>query len=161
MELDYLRERLRNLQDILLQDFKKRINEEIENVVQELRQHELQLKEFRGFSKSQTSNTWSNRIAVTENRQIGNGNVPTTRYEEISNTRANNNKESGKHKNQPRPLPDKVFIMRESYLTALLEVDHMRTIYHIFVAILLMLLLQSISYDYLAEGRSVILQLYQ
>ncbi|XP_011185430.1 sterol O-acyltransferase 1 [Zeugodacus cucurbitae] len=153
LELDYLRERLHNLQDILLKDFKKRINEEIEDVVQELRQHELQLNEFRGFAKSQNTNTWSNRIAVTADNQTGNGNVPTESSEKICTASGDNKILSGKHKKQPRPLPDKVFIVRESYLTALLEVDHMRTIYHIFATILLMLLIQSISYDYLAEGR--------
>lgn len=127
--------------------------------MQELRQHELQLNEFRGFANSQNTNTWSNRIAVTDDTQTANGNVPTERCEEI-NSKRTDNKLSGEHKKQPRPLPHKVFIMRESYLTALLEVDHMRTIYHIFVAILVMLLIQSISYDYLAEGRSVILWLY-
>uniref|UniRef100_A0A034WBI5 O-acyltransferase n=1 Tax=Bactrocera dorsalis TaxID=27457 RepID=A0A034WBI5_BACDO len=152
LELDYLRERLQHLQDSLLKDFKKCINEEIENVVQELRQHELQLNEFRGFAKSQHTNTWSNRIAVTEDTQTANGKVPTEKSKEI-NPESSDNKVAGKHKKQPRPLPDKVFKIRESYLTALLEVDHMRTIYHIFVAILLMLLIQSISYDYLAEGR--------
>ncbi|XP_050326015.1 sterol O-acyltransferase 1 [Bactrocera neohumeralis] len=152
LELDYLRERLQHLQDSLLKDFKKCMNEEIENVVQELRQHELQLNEFRGFAKSQHTNTWSNRIAVTEDAQTANGNVPTEKSKEI-NAESKDNKLAGKYKKQPRPLPDKVFKIRESYLTALLEVDHMRTIYHIFVAILLMLLIQSISYDYLAEGR--------
>uniref|UniRef100_T1GGP7 Uncharacterized protein n=1 Tax=Megaselia scalaris TaxID=36166 RepID=T1GGP7_MEGSC len=58
-------------------------------------------------------------------------------------------KPSGKKKK----LPDKVFVPRESYLTCLLEVDHMKSIYHVFVAVLLILLLNVAANDYFEEGR--------
>uniref|UniRef100_W8AZZ4 Sterol O-acyltransferase 1 n=2 Tax=Ceratitis capitata TaxID=7213 RepID=W8AZZ4_CERCA len=148
-ELNYLRERLLGLENILLKDFKKRLDEEIEGVVQELRQHELQTNEFHGFAKPQNTNTWSNRVPLA--KETPNGPKGSTVGLEKSTNSADNLK--NKHKKQPRPLPDKVFVIRESYLTALLEVDHMRTIYHIFACIFLILIIQSISYDYLTEGR--------
>ncbi|XP_053966717.1 sterol O-acyltransferase 1 [Anastrepha ludens] len=152
VEPNYLNKRLQSLQNVLLEDFKKRLDEEFEGVVQELRKHELQLNEFKGFAKPQNGSTWSNRILATEASNHSPTDSKTILSSKTENSSAEN-KQPGKHKKQPRPLPEKVFVVRESYLTALLDVDHMRTIYHIFGAMLLILLLHSISYDYFTEGR--------
>lgn len=69
------------------------------------------------------------------------------------------------HMNNPRParpendrpterhrLPDKQFTGCNSMLTDLLEVRHFRTIYNIFVVILLMLLLNTVVHDYVQDG---------
>ncbi|KAK3743073.1 hypothetical protein RRG08_063938 [Elysia crispata] len=49
-------------------------------------------------------------------------------------------------------LPDKVFVTRRSVLTELFEISHIRTIYHIFVAILIVFSLNTILYDVLEKG---------
>ena len=47
----------------------------------------------------------------------------------------------------------KVFKPRQSVLTGLLEVSHIRTIYNIFVAILIVFSLNTLVYDYIEHGR--------
>ncbi|XP_005102293.1 sterol O-acyltransferase 1 isoform X1 [Aplysia californica] len=49
-------------------------------------------------------------------------------------------------------LPDKVFVTRRSVLTELFEISHIQTIYHIFVAILIVFSLNTIVYDVLEKG---------
>ncbi|CAB4012843.1 sterol O-acyltransferase 1-like [Paramuricea clavata] len=50
----------------------------------------------------------------------------------------------------------KVFKARQSVLTDLLEVSHIRTIYNIFVAILIVFSLNTLAYDYIEHGRLVV-----
>lgn len=47
----------------------------------------------------------------------------------------------------------KVFIPRQSLLTELLEVNHIKTIYNIFVALLILLIFNTVVYDYIDTGR--------
>ncbi|XP_069110703.1 sterol O-acyltransferase 1-like isoform X2 [Argopecten irradians] len=54
---------------------------------------------------------------------------------------------------QKGELPDKAFHMRRSMLTELFEINHIRTIYHIFVAILIVFSLNTFVYDLVNEGR--------
>ncbi|KAK7110166.1 sterol O-acyltransferase 1-like isoform X2 [Littorina saxatilis] len=49
-------------------------------------------------------------------------------------------------------LPDKVYINRRSVLTELLESSHIQTIYHIFVAILIVFSLNTLVYDWVEKG---------
>lgn len=51
-----------------------------------------------------------------------------------------------------KPLPNKQFTHCNSLLTDLLEVRHFRTIYNIFVVILMMLLMNTFVNDYIADG---------
>ncbi|XP_071108604.1 sterol O-acyltransferase 1-like isoform X1 [Haliotis cracherodii] len=53
-------------------------------------------------------------------------------------------------------LPDKVFVNRRSVLTELFEINHIRTIYHIFVAILVVFSLNTIIFDWVEQGRLVL-----
>ncbi|XP_067628806.1 sterol O-acyltransferase 1 isoform X2 [Eurosta solidaginis] len=153
-ESSFLLERLQILQTVLLKDFKKRINEEIESVMQELRQNELRLNEFKAFAKTQNTNTWSNRISLTEKWEpwITDGVTSNSKEVHTASTTGSSS-DSKQSKNHPRPLPDKVFVTRESYLTALLEVNHMRSIYNIFLIVFLCFFLNTVIYDYLTEGR--------
>lgn len=50
-------------------------------------------------------------------------------------------------------LPEKEFVPCNSMLTDLFEVKHIRTIYHIFIVILIMLLLNTLVHDLVAYGR--------
>lgn len=50
-------------------------------------------------------------------------------------------------------LPDKQYVSRRSLLTELFEINHIRTIYHIFVAILILFSLNTIVYDLIETGR--------
>ncbi|XP_013392828.1 sterol O-acyltransferase 1-like [Lingula anatina] len=57
-----------------------------------------------------------------------------------------------KKKGEPR---DKVFVPRNSVLTDLFEVSHIQTIYHIFIAILIVFSLNTIIHDVFEKGRFV------
>lgn len=49
-------------------------------------------------------------------------------------------------------LPDKEFLPRNSLLTDLLEVKHIRTIYHIFLVIMFMTFLNTLTHDFVDQG---------
>lgn len=52
-------------------------------------------------------------------------------------------------------MPDKVFIARESLLTTLFKNQHFKTIYYIFVSILIIFLFNSMAIDYIQKGEYV------
>ncbi|XP_026559095.1 sterol O-acyltransferase 1 isoform X2 [Pseudonaja textilis] len=54
------------------------------------------------------------------------------------------------------PEHGKVFIPRKSLLDELFEVNHIRTIYHMFIAILVLFILSTLVVDYIDEGRLVL-----
>lgn len=49
-------------------------------------------------------------------------------------------------------LPDKVFMARNSLLTDLFEVKHIKTIYHIFLVILIIMFLNTVVHDFVDRG---------
>ena len=51
------------------------------------------------------------------------------------------------------PLPHKEFTNRNSLLTELLEIDHIQTIYHVFIAILILLFINTVIEDLVDKGR--------
>ncbi|KAF2905171.1 hypothetical protein ILUMI_00998 [Ignelater luminosus] len=57
-----------------------------------------------------------------------------------------------KIKHKPGELPKKQFAPRNSVLTDLWEIKHIRTIYHIFLAMLFGLFINTAAYDYLNKG---------
>ncbi|XP_037825657.1 sterol O-acyltransferase 1 [Lucilia sericata] len=171
IELNFVRNRLETFQTTVLRDVQKRMSGMIDEVMQELRQHELQTNEFRNFATPQMlhnhlniSNTWSNRIRTETNspksvksteKEVSNEDdvnvTNTTASATDTDSSSSGNKRRSKSKKY-HALPEKIFVMRESFLTALLEVDHMKTIYHIFYIIFLVFLLNNITYEYLAKG---------
>uniref|UniRef100_A0A8C7AND6 O-acyltransferase n=1 Tax=Neovison vison TaxID=452646 RepID=A0A8C7AND6_NEOVI len=54
------------------------------------------------------------------------------------------------------PEHGKIFILRQSLLDELFEVDHIRTIYHMFIALLILFILSTLVVDYIDEGRLVL-----
>ncbi|XP_075384080.1 sterol O-acyltransferase 1 [Tenrec ecaudatus] len=54
------------------------------------------------------------------------------------------------------PEQGKIFVIRRSVLDELLEVDHIRTIYHMFIALLVIFIISSLVVDYIDEGRLVL-----
>ncbi|XP_015263869.1 PREDICTED: sterol O-acyltransferase 1-like, partial [Gekko japonicus] len=54
------------------------------------------------------------------------------------------------------PEHGKVFVPRKSLLDELFEVDHIRTIYHMFIAILILFILSTLVVDFIDEGRLVL-----
>ncbi|KAK7825281.1 hypothetical protein U0070_009770, partial [Myodes glareolus] len=54
------------------------------------------------------------------------------------------------------PEQGKIFIARRSLLDELFEVDHIRTIYHMFIALLILFILSTLVVDYIDEGRLVL-----
>ncbi|XP_051854821.1 sterol O-acyltransferase 1 isoform X2 [Antechinus flavipes] len=55
-----------------------------------------------------------------------------------------------------RPEQGKLFVVRRSMLDELLEVNHIRTIYHMFIALLILFILSTLVVDYIDEGRLVL-----
>lgn len=60
---------------------------------------------------------------------------------------------SRKHTNMYDEEGRKMFVARESLLTELLEVNHIKTIYNIFVALLILFVMNTLVYDYIETGR--------
>ncbi|CAO2594673.1 Sterol O-acyltransferase 1 [Lemmus lemmus] len=54
------------------------------------------------------------------------------------------------------PEQGNIFIARWSLLDELFEVDHIRTIYHMFIALLILFILSTLVVDYIDEGRLVL-----
>ncbi|XP_054443681.1 sterol O-acyltransferase 1 [Pteronotus mesoamericanus] len=54
------------------------------------------------------------------------------------------------------PEHGKIFVLRRSLLDELFEVDHIRTIYHMFIALLILFVLSTLVVDYIDEGRLVL-----
>nr|XP_056700587.1 sterol O-acyltransferase 1-like [Euleptes europaea] len=54
------------------------------------------------------------------------------------------------------PEHGKVFVVRKSLLDELFEVDHIRTIYHMFIAFLILFILSTLVIDFIDEGRLVL-----
>ncbi|XP_024408785.1 sterol O-acyltransferase 1 [Desmodus rotundus] len=54
------------------------------------------------------------------------------------------------------PEHGKIFVLRRSLLDELFEVDHIRTIYHMFIALLILFALSTLVVDYIDEGRLVL-----
>ena len=63
-----------------------------------------------------------------------------------------NSKTRKKNRSLCGTLPQKEFIPRNSLLTDLLEINHIQTIYHIFIAILVILLMATVITDVLETG---------
>lgn len=57
---------------------------------------------------------------------------------------------------QPAVTRGKVFISRRSLLDELFEVNHIRTIYHMFIALLIIFIISTLIVDFLDEGRLVL-----
>ncbi|XP_030373494.1 sterol O-acyltransferase 1 [Scaptodrosophila lebanonensis] len=157
-ELHFVCEKLQKFQVNMVRDFERQLSSMIEDVLQDMRQRELRLHEFRNFAqsssngkRSSSSLNFGNNNSTWHNRQQISKKLPP---HDISDSpkAATPKKVSETSAPAQRRLPDKVFIARESYLTALLQVDHMRTIYHIFYIILVMFLLNVVLHDYFVEG---------
>ncbi|XP_056007870.1 sterol O-acyltransferase 1-like isoform X2 [Ostrea edulis] len=73
--------------------------------------------------------------------------------EGLSNNVSFSDLHSSKKKRKDGELPDKVFMPRNSVLTDLFKVKDVKTIYHIFVAILIVFSLNTVVYDLINEGR--------
>lgn len=162
-----MREKLQKFQSNMLSDFEQRLSRMIEDVLQDMRQQELRAHEFRQFDNPQlrgnnSGATWHNRKSqqVAESADISdspsdvqNETRPAQQQQEQQQKQSHKpTQQQQQQQRRRRQLPDKVFVTRESYLTALLQVEHMRTIYHIFYIILVMFLLNNICYDYFVEG---------
>lgn len=63
---------------------------------------------------------------------------------------------SPRHRPTSPTLKDKEFIARNSMLTDLLEIKHFRTIYNIFIAILILIFFSTVVYDYIDRGNLIL-----
>ncbi|XP_037895967.1 sterol O-acyltransferase 1 [Glossina fuscipes] len=153
--MDVVRHKLELFQAIILKDVQKHVKNCLDEVMQELRQQHVQSQEFANFAQAEHQQ----KTGIWTNRQMGTIAAATTNTSKENPVVDHNNKDK-QHIQETinnvgktiRHLPDKIFTTRESYLTALLKVDHMKTIYHIFYAIFTVFLLNTIVQDYLAKG---------
>ncbi|EDW68201.1 sterol O-acyltransferase 1 [Drosophila virilis] len=165
-QMQFLHDKLQKFQSKMLCDFEQRLSCMIEDVLQDLRQQELRAHEFRQFEGprgrvTNPSSTWHNRQQHTSSKlpERDVSDSPNWRPDAQNEATPKQQQQQQQRREQQEPqqrtrrqLPDKVFLTRESYLTALLQVEHMRTIYHIFSIILVMFLLNAICYDYFVDG---------
>ncbi|XP_065087172.1 sterol O-acyltransferase 1-like [Ochlerotatus camptorhynchus] len=63
-----------------------------------------------------------------------------------------NSRRSDRKRRTDGKLPDKVFMARNSLLTDLFEVKHIKTIYHIFLVILIIMFLNTVVHDFVDRG---------
>ncbi|XP_055531573.1 sterol O-acyltransferase 1-like [Wyeomyia smithii] len=61
-------------------------------------------------------------------------------------------KNSGRRRNASGKLAEKEFLARNSLLTDLFEVKHIKTIYHIFIVILIIMFLNTVVHDFVDRG---------
>lgn len=73
--------------------------------------------------------------------------------ERLSNNVSFSELRPSRRKREDGELPDKVFMPRSSVLTDLFKIKDVKTIYHIFVAILIVFSLNTLVYDLINEGR--------
>ncbi|CAL8402912.1 unnamed protein product [Arctogadus glacialis] len=67
------------------------------------------------------------------------------------------NEKTNSHTSRSHRMEDgKVFIQRASLLDELFEINHIRTIYHMFVAVLLVFCISTLAVDYIDQGRLVL-----
>ncbi|KAM7344133.1 sterol O-acyltransferase 1-like [Cochliomyia hominivorax] len=149
IKLKLVQNSLDTFQATVLRDVQKRISNIIEEIMQKLHQHEIQTKEF-GYNATtpqilqQHQSNW--KICMGTKTNLHNTSIKT---DVMKNEKDIMTRKSSK---KLIPLPDKLFVMRESLLTDLLKVNHIRTIYHIFLIVFLSYLLNNIIYEYLVKG---------
>ncbi|XP_037623100.1 sterol O-acyltransferase 2 [Sebastes umbrosus] len=85
-------------------------------------------------------------IALTESVQ------PFTRIQPTTNGKTT----KGPSSRSQRKDDGKVFVDRPSMLDELFEISHIRTIYHMFIAVLLIFFLSTLAVDYIDQGRLVL-----
>lgn len=121
----------------------------------DLRQHELQIRKFQSPITTVTS---TNPILEFHDNSHDSYDE---RYSDRRRKEANQNSDQSKegeqksHKQFLKKFPEKVFQSRESYLTTLMQVGHIRTIYNIFIVGFVFYLLQNVLLEYLTNGRWV------
>lgn len=88
---------------------------------------------------------------IEKSTTLDNGGCPLTSFSAFQ--RENNHR--AQHFRAP-PEQGKIFVLRKSLLDELLEVDHIRTIYHMFIALLILFILSTLAVDYIDQGRLVL-----
>ncbi|ALC47858.1 CG8112 [Drosophila busckii] len=165
-QLQFVREKLLAFQKKMIGDVEQRMSCLIQDVMLDIQQQQLrqQFDNSTDRTSAGNGNIWHNRQPQTANGKSAESDISDSpnlqsdaaaQNETTPASKQHNNekeKQQQQQKQQRRGLPDKVFAFRESYLTALLQVEHMRTIYNIFYTILVLFFLNVICYDYFVEG---------
>ncbi|KAK0055308.1 sterol O-acyltransferase 1-like isoform X1 [Biomphalaria pfeifferi] len=134
---------------VLLDQTLKRINH------QRIRDHAQQLKlDLLDSMSSQLEELLDGFVSTVEQIEVGDDlNVQNGSIKNHCPSCASHPTEevASKKKEKTGELPDKVFVTRSSVLTELFEISHVRTIYHIFVAVLIVFSLNTMLYDVLEK----------
>ncbi|XP_019894791.1 sterol O-acyltransferase 1-like [Musca domestica] len=152
-ELHLVRHKLEAFHSNLLHEVQQRMSDIVNDLEKDLRQHELQIREFQ--SPITTINSSNPIVSFHEN----NKDSYEERYSDRRRKEANQNSDMSKegqqksHKQFLKKNPEKVFQCRESYLTTLMQVGHIRTIYNIFIVGFVFYLMQNVLLEYLTSGR--------
>lgn len=122
----------------------------VNDLEKDLRQHELHIREFQSPITTVTS---TNPILEFHDNSKDS-------YDErySDRRRKDTNRIGGKPREEQnkqflKKFPEKVFQSRESYLTTLMQVSHIRTIYNIFIVGFVFYLIQNVLLEYLTNGR--------
>uniref|UniRef100_A0A8D8FQV3 O-acyltransferase n=1 Tax=Culex pipiens TaxID=7175 RepID=A0A8D8FQV3_CULPI len=129
MAIDKMREKMDSLVHKLEKDVERKLDLLVEDLVGEVKLFNLKNYKLRELFKESSSSSIS----------TADGGSSTSRGRNRSRT-------GGK-------LPDKEFVARNSLLTDLFEVKHIKTIYHIFVVILIIMFLNTVVHDFVDRGR--------
>ncbi|XP_061391789.1 sterol O-acyltransferase 1-like [Musca vetustissima] len=144
-QLHFIQNKLKAFHTDLLNEVQERMSNIVNDLEKELRQQELQIHEF------------PNSLSLTNLNSFTNG-INADAYEERYDRRKKfpdktTDKKRGAEQSFLQKFPEKVFQSRESYLTTLMKVDHIRTIYNIFVVGFIYYAFQNILQDYFTNGR--------
>jgi len=154
IDLSYVKEKLENFRNSIIEDVDSRLLMMIEEILSEMQQNQLKTKEFQDFAKTNSNQKPKNDLHDHwSNRRLTNEQITKSSSSSSSLTSKENRIQEAQKQQYKNPLPEKVFTSRESYLTILLEISHMKSIYHIFCIITLVFFLNSVCYDFFVEGR--------
>lgn len=125
MAIDKMREKMDVIVQKLEKDVERKLDLLVDDIVNEVKLFNLKNYELRQlFHDTSSSSIHRAKSSTPENRK---------------------RRSDGK-------LPDKVFVARNSLLTDLFEVKHIKTIYHIFLVILIIMFLNTVVHDFVDRG---------
>ncbi|XP_055385783.1 sterol O-acyltransferase 1 [Condylostylus longicornis] len=141
--LHLVKKKLETFQNNVIKDVQNKMDDMVEGLIKEIQRQEIQTNDFKNFATEQYAQIWSNRKIINHDNENNN-----------STTNTNNVKYQGTDVKKPKfKFPEKIFMPRESYLTALLEIKHMRSIYNFFFVIFIFVFLNNGMHDYFIDGK--------
>ncbi|XP_037944907.1 sterol O-acyltransferase 1-like [Teleopsis dalmanni] len=156
MKLNFLRMKLEKFQHRLLEDVRERTTDFVDEIVGEMDFYEFNNREFKNWNlQYQNYATTPHKLMPSSSSDKSKNQAirPDAPTKKTDNTAAQESSAKRLPQRLKQNFADKLFVSRESYLTALFKVNHIKTILHIFYVILLVLFLNTLCYSYFAEEK--------